>query len=795
MKFTLEWLKDHISTKLSADEIAQKLTSAGLEVDDVIDNSLKFENFIIGKIVKIEKHSNADKLNVCDVDVGDKVLSIVCGASNVKVGIFVVVALVGAIVPCSGNVIKSGNIRGVPSQGMLCSASELLIDVYENSFDGIIELPNIFSCGMKASDALGCDDIVFNVSITPNRADCFSVRGIARELAAVGGGEFLPLTFDSPACSFENPVSVEIETENCLYFSTCAMKTSAFETPAYIAKRLQSIGQKLIFAPVDIANYVCFDIGQPLHVFDFDKLQSKQLVVRGARENEKIKAIDNKEHEIPQNAIVVGSEADGVCSVAGIVGGEHSGFSEKTVNILIESAYFDKVAISNAGQKLRMSTESRTRFERGVDPDCVDVALRYAVSIISKNSVCLVSDIKKYKQVPSNVHKIALSYCKFHDITGLQYEQFAQAQKTLEQLGCSILSVSEESMILETPSFRHDLLIAEDIVEEIVRIYGYDNIEEKELEKTEPIHNVYTVDKLSDIMVFQNYYEVKTFSFVDRKTANLFSSDEKLLEIVDPLTVDFSVLRPSAIASHLISLLSSQNKSQKNSRFFEIGKKFSQKDGVIVEENMLTATVSEKIRNRHWREPQKDISVFDIKEDIERIVALFFDQYRITSTAPAYFHPGRSGAYVVQKDTVAAYFGEIHPSILSALGVSGPVVCFELFLNVFPEVVKKKTKQPIVLSQYQPIVRDFSFVVAQEIRASQIVDAVNKLRIKEIKSISVFDVYESESIGIQKKALTFEVLLQSQTETLSEEKTTSISDKIIDSVFRECDGILRKMSC
>lgn len=790
MKFTFDWLKSHLKTDLSYNEIAERLTNLGIEVEEIIDNEKKFDGFVVGFIKKAEKHPDADKLQICEVDIGEKTLQIVCGAKNARAGLYVAVAQVGALVPAFGEKLKKGNIRGIESQGMMCSTDELCLD--DDGLDGIMELPNSLTPGQSVASALGFDDVVFDVSLTPNRSDCFSIRGLARDLAASGSGELLDLEISHLEENIENPIDVEIKTSDCDYFSTLNIQNVIGQTPDYIAKRLRAIGQKLIHFPVDVANYICLDIGQPMHIFDVDKL-SKKIIVRNSRQGELIKTLDSKETILPENAIVVSSENGEPLSIAGIMGGENTAFSDGSKNILIESAYFNKIAIAKTGQSLRLTSDSRMRFERGINPENVDLALKYASSIITKNCKdSKTSNVKKYGNLPDNKKLITLTFSKFEALSNLTENEFLNSKSILEKLGITIKSIDPEKMILETPSWRHDLEIEEDIIEEILRIMGYENIKEVELDKQNPITQNYLSDKISDALVYNGYYEVKTFSFIDKKTASLFQNDEKkLITIKDALTIDFSILRPSVIASHLKSIRNSQNKSQKNSRIFEIGKKFEIVNEKIIEENMLTATISEKKNNRHWNSKQENVSIFDIKEDLEKILNISASGIRLTTDAPEYYHPGRSGSYIFQKDTVIAHFGEVHPSLLKDMDITGPVVSFELFLDRLPETVSYKVKNPIVMSQYQPTNRDFSFIVKKSVKVGDILNSINKLKIDSIKNISIFDIYESENIGKDNKAIAFEVLLQSDKSTLSDEQISDISQKIIEAISKNCEGILR----
>lgn len=787
MKFTFDWLKSHLKTDLSYEEIAEHLTSLGIEVEEIIDNSKKFENFVVGFIESAEKHPNADKLRICKVDIGTEKLQIVCGAKNARAGIYVAVAKVGAFIPAFNERLKKSTIRGVESQGMMCSTDELLIQ--GDGIDGILELENSPTPGQDLASALNLNEIVFDVSLTPNRADCFSVRGLARDLAAANAGELLDLENFELCENIENPIDVEIKTPNCEYFSTLVIKGVAGKTPDYIARRLQAIGQNLINLPVDVANYICIDVGQPLHIFDLDKLPRK-VFVRDSRQGEILETLNNKLTTLPDGAIVVSTENEPL-SIAGIMGGKPSSFTEHSSNILIEGAYFNKVAIAKAGQKLRLCSDSRTRFERGVDPNSVELAMKYTAAILSKSCDCQVSGINRYGKLPSNNHVITLTFAKFQALTDLTTEDFLNSVSILKKLGLTIKSSNDKEIIAETPSWRHDLEIEEDLIEEILRIMGYDHIKEKELDKREPVIHSYLADKLSDALAYNGCYEVKTFSFIDKKTAELFAPTQDILEIQDALTSEFAVLRPSIIASHLKCLKNSQNKSQHDLKIFEIGKQFRKCNGEIKESTVLSGMFSENLKERNWRSKQENVSIFDIKSILEKLLNLTHVNTRLVASAPSYYHPGRSGTYIFQKDTKLAYFGEIHPLILSALGITGPVVCFELFLDHLPEMLDSKVKKPLTISQYQATIRDFSFIVKKSILANDVLNAINKLKINEVKNIKIFDIYESEAIGADNKAIAFEVLLQSDKSTLSEEQINTISQKIIDSISKNCNGTLR----
>ena len=791
MKFTFNWLKDHLTTNLNYIEISEKLTSLGIEVENITDYSKILDKIIVGKILTADKHPNADKLHVCKVDVGYREpLNIVCGARNARADIYVAVALEGAIIPRNNNVLKKGSIRGIESQGMMCSYSELNMEDPTNTDDGIIELPELSVIGQPVYKALGLDDIVFDVSITPNRADCFSVRGIARNLAAAGCGEILDLNIGEIEATIDNNVTLRLETNNCHYFSTLAIDAFHGKTPNIIANRLKLIDQKLISCPVDIANYICFDIGQPMHIFDRDKLKC-DIHIRDSKTGEKLATLNGGKIEtLPEGAIVASSDTE-VLSLLGIIGGESTAVSNDSKNLLVESSYFDKIAITKAGQYLHIVSDARTRFERGTDPNNVEVSTKYFVYLLSQACPSIkISKINSVGALPNNTYEVTLTFNKFNVLTNLGIDEFRKSKNLLSNLGCTILDYNDDYIRVKTPSWRHDLHIEEDLVEEVLILMGYDRIQSIPMAYNTPIMTHDIDDKLIDALIYNGYYEVKTFSLIDKKTAELFTDNKHIVNISDVLSSEFAVLRPTLVASHLKSVLQAQNRSQNSLKIVEIGKQFHIANDNIIEEKVLVGTVAELTNSKHWLHKNK-LSVFDIKEDLEMLINIIDPNVRINDNAPEYYHPGRSGSYIYHKDTKIAQFGQIHPAILSALDIKGNVMVFEIFLDKIDNNKTKKIKKPIVLSQYQPVTRDFSFTLHKSVTASKLIECINKLHIHEIKDINIFDVYESETLGNDKKAIAFEVLLQSNIETLKDEQIQAISDKIINSITVNCNGILR----
>ena len=839
MKITLDWLKSHIETDLSANQIADALIKLGIEVEEIIDYTKIFDKILVGKILEAEKHPNADKLQVCQVDIGtEKPLNIVCGAKNARQGIYVAVAQVGATIPATKSVLKKGMIRGIESQGMMCSTEEL--DLGSDDTDGIIELSSNSKIGSSLAEALKLTDVIFDLSITPNRADCFCVRGIARDLAAAGYGKLLPFKVPKFQSTIDNPIDLELKTDKCYYFSTIIINNFCGETPEFIAKRLKMIGQKLISTPVNIANYICFDIGQPMHIFDADKLGNK-LTIRESVANERVITLNNsKEETLLDGAIVVASDNE-VLTIPGIIGGESTAVSKDTKNLLVESAYFNKVEITKTGQFLKITTDARTRCERGIDPNNVQLAIDYFVYLLSQrgntlsniitngnvasnsitrgntssdiitsdiitsdnttnnnvmNNNIAVSNVKKVGKLPSNQYEITLTKQHFINLTGLTESEYNKSSDLLTNLGCEILEQTTDYIKVKTPSWRHDLQIEADLIEEVLRLIGFDKIKDFDLpfknyneSEARKLNDQYkTVSNMMNALVYNGYFEVKTMSMIDQQLAELFNKN--IIQISDTLSSEFAILRPTLVASHLKNVLQAQNRSQKLVKIFENAKQFNKQSNQIIESNMLTGTIAELVEPRHWSNP-KTISVFDIKSDIENLLNMVTTKYQLVEKASEYYHPGRSASYVAQKDKVLAQFGEIHPKILEKLGIKGNVLCFEIFIDVLLDKINLAKPKHIVLSQYQPVIRDFSFILDKFITAGQLIDCIKRLHINEIQDISIFDIYESESLGENKKAIAFEVILQSDTHTLIDDELQSISQKIISAVTEKCNGILR----
>ena len=701
MKLTINWLKDHLDTKLNENQIIDKLTDIGLEVENVETQSSDLDSFLIVKILKTEKHPDADRLKVCDVDIGEKkIVKVVCGASNAKEGLLTIYAPPGAVIPKNQMKLVVSKIRGVTSYGMLCSESELNLSDESN---GITELSNT-----KYTNKIGKNYFpkstlkVIDISITPNRADCLGVRGIARDLAAAGSGKLKNIKKEKITQKNKQKINIKIvkeKNQGCNAFGSCLVSgVKNIESPKWLKDKIISLGQKPISAVVDITNYVMFDLNRPLHVYDADKID-KGLIVRNSKKGEKFKALDNKNYTLESDMCVI-SDKSGVLGLGGIIGGTRSGTELETKNVLIEAAYFNPRSIRKTSKILNIDTDAKFRFERGIDPLSIEQGLQRAAELIKKICGGEVSkfDIQKIKNVKNKVVKFEIS--SFEKITGFKIEQ-KKMVKILDDLGFKIKK-NKKILILEVPSWRPDIEQGIDIVEELVRIHGYDKIQIIEPEKSRKKPTLNNKQKLFHFlqrsMASKGFLETITWSFTDSKINQFFIEDNKEIDIVNPISSDLNVLRNSIFSNLIIYLGKNLDRGFKDISLFEIGPIFSgARPGQ--QETVVCGLRAGKISRLNWLEKDRFVDVFDVKQDvIKSLVEAGFNQNKlhIDDKTPSYYHPGKSGRVFLNKDKekVVAYFGEMHPNILKKIDIKTESLAgFEIFLDNFKQTKKSLNNQ------------------------------------------------------------------------------------------------------
>lgn len=796
MQFTVSWLKEYLNTEATTEEIAEKLTSVGLEVEKITDPSKGLSEFTVARILETKPHPNAARLRCCKVDTGSEILDIVCGAPNARKDINVVLAPVGSTIPNSNIKIKASEIRGEKSNGMLCSAKELNLG---EDHDGIIEMPlSEENIGKKFTDITteGMQfDPVIEIAITPNRGDCLGVYGIARDLAATDLGTLKALPeIEKTEALFKNPFAVNISSpKTAPVFSGCCIKNvKNGESPEWLKKRLKSIGQNSVSTLVDITVFLTFSFGRPAHVYDLKKLKGN-LDIRMAQENEKFKALNGKEYILSKEMTVI-SDEEKIISLAGIIGSENSCCDEDTTDIFIEIALFDPVSTANTGRKLELTTDARYRFERGTDPKFIDYALDFSIDMIKK--YCggevgekIITDNLNYKE-----RIIDFDFKKVKDITGVDIPD-KEISSILENLGFKISGNK-----VTVASWRPDIEKPVDLVEEVIRIYGYDNITASPLpDISQSFKNETNNDRdnisLAFLMASRRLTETVTWSFMNEKKAKLFSPENSNLKLKNPINSDLDYMRPSILPNLIDAVKRNSDRGFRNLSLFEIGPVFSNKNELL-QESCVTAIRTGKTTEKDFFKSSRDFDLFDLRADLFFVInKLGFpdESLNISRTAPSYYHPSRSAAVKIGKN-ILGYYGEIHPSITEFFGIDFPVCGFEFFLDALPDSKKKKNfkKKIAFRSDYQKSVRDFAFIVPRELEVRTLLQTVKNCNKQLIQDIKLFDIYRGENIDPDLQSVAISVIIQSKDHTLTEKELEEVNNKITDSVAKNCNGKLRQ---
>ena len=801
MKITLDWLKDHLSTNLKEEKLLDQLTNIGLEVESVENLSVGNELFKIAKIVNTEKHPNADRLKVCDVNVGEKELKkVVCGANNAREGLITIYAPPGAIIPKTKIKLVEAKIRGVTSKGMLCSESELNLS---DESDGIIELlKSKYENSIGKSYFSKSSSNLIDLSITPNRPDCLGVRGIARDLAASGFGKLKYFKEKRIKSKVKQNLKVKINKEKnqgCNTFGSCLINNvKNIESPQWLKDKLISIGQKPISAIVDITNYVMIDINRPLHAYDADKIE-KGIVVRNSKSGEQFTALDNKVYKL-ENGMCVISDSKGVLGLGGIIGGTRSGTEFNTKNVLLEAAYFDPRSIRNTAKKLNIDTDAKFRFERGIGPLSIENGLNKAASLIKE--ICG-GEISKIDIQKTEIYKnktIKFDPHLFEQITGFKIS-IKEILNILEDLGFGIKR-DKKYLKLNIPSWRPDISQGVDIVEELVRIAGYEKIKTvdpiKERTKSTLTKSQKLFHFLQRSIASKGYLEAITWSFTDSNYNDFFKDKNKEIKIINPISSELGVLRNSIFSNLIMYMSKNLDRGFKDLSIFEIGPIFTGSNPG--EQNTVVCGLSAGKKSRlSWIDKERNIDVYDIKRDVvQSLVEAGYnsDKFFIDSETPNYYHPGKSGRLFLNKgkDQVAAYFGEIHPNILKKIDIkTESLIGFEIFLDnlKLPKKTLNDQRAKFAVSDYQKSERDFAFIVNKDVTSQDLINAVSNVDQNLITNIKIFDVYEGENIPENQKSIAISVSIQSFEKTLNDSDLEKINKLIIETVENKTGAKIR----
>ncbi|MGL9759100.1 MAG: phenylalanine--tRNA ligase subunit beta [Wolbachia sp.] len=776
MKFTLSWLLEHLETNASLEEITDKLTHIGLEVEDIIDNA-KLAGFVVAKVLEVVHHSNADKLKLCKVNDGSKILQIVCGANNVREGMKTVLASLGSTLPESDFTIKPTKIRGMLSEGMLCSASELAL-VQEES-EGIIELSDDYKVGDKF---FNCDPVI-DINVTPNRGDCLGVYGIARDLAATGIGTLKTLSIPQLTSSINSLIDVEVTDGESFISGIYIANVKNQESPKWLKDKLESIGMRSISAIVDITNYIMISFCRPMHAYDAKKIEG-ELKVRKANNGEKFTSLNGKEYLLNKDISVIAGDKN-IHGIAGIIGGKYSECTLETTDIFLESAWFDPVSITKSSRQLCISTDSSYRFARSVDHGFILDGLSLAAKMILDLCGGEASSVVSAGNLDKADTKVNFDYQDANKLGSVSVSP-DETFDILTKLGFSIDKKTEGNWNVQVPSWRLDVTIPADLVEEVVRIHGYDKIKEEPLAGNVMVETD-TQDDLCTSMTSRGFHEVITWSFMSESIAEKFGYSDKLLTIDNPFNNNFNIMRPSIIPNLLQVTANNIAHGTSDLAIFEIGPIYN---GEAQSKYVLSGIRSGNNLPRNHYNTDRKIDIFDAKADC--IATLEFlnincNNLTIERAEKEYYHPGKSGTLFF-KNKVAGYFGELHPNILDFFDIKQKVVGFEVILENIGNL--PASRKDFIDYKYQSVKRDFAFIVDKDIAAGNIINMVKKSS-ELITEALIFDVYHGNNIESNKMSIALSVTFCSPTHTLTEEEIQKESSAIVNLVCKHTEGTLR----
>ena len=814
MKFTLSWLKDHLDTSASLADIRQKLDQIGLEVEGIEDPGEKLGQFTIARVLEAKRHPNADKLQVLQVEIepGKPAVEVVCGAPNARAGLIGVFAPLGAYIPGTGITLEKKPVRGVVSNGMMLSEREMELS---EDHAGIVDLDAKLAenVGRRYADVLGLSDPVIEIKLTPNRPDCTGVRGVARDLAAAGLGSLKPeKELEGVEGTFESPVDILLEFPElpstdaapCPCFAGRYLKgiDNSQGSPAWMQKRLKAIGLRPINAVVDVTNYIMMDRGRPLHVYDADKLKGA-IRARMGRKGESFLALNGKTYEVDETMCVI-ADATHVHDIGGIMGGEDTGCTETTKNVLIECAYFDPVSIATTGRRLGLTSDARYRFERGVDPGFIEPGLDLATRLMLDIVGGAPSKRKIAGKPPMKPLTVDFEFSRVERLMGLKLPE-AEIRRTLEALGFDIEGKGPKVKVT-APSWRPDVHGAADLVEEVARIAGLESIPSVPLPRLSGgvtratlTEGQRRVRRGRRALASRGMVEAVTWSFIDQKEAEHFGGGADALQLANPISSEMTTMRPGLLAGLLAAVHRNQNRGFGDIALFEVGQAYrgdGEKDQLMIAAGVRAGANGLAGAGRHWDGAAKPASAFDAKADcVALLAALGFDasKAQVTRDAPSWYHPGRSGTLRLGPKVVLAHFGELHPATLKLMDVPGTAAAFEVFLDALPRAKKaSRAKPPLAASDLLPVTRDFAFVLKKkDVAAGDVIKAAQGADKALISAVSVFDVFEGGHLGPDQKSIAIEVTLSPAERTLTDEEIEAVAKKVIAEVTKATGGEIR----
>ena len=799
MKFSEQWLRSWVNPPVSTQEMCDQLTMAGLEVDGVEPAAAEFSEVVVARVESLEKHPDADKLNVCQVTDGTETRQIVCGASNVREGLIIPLAKIGAVLPGPGPgetwKIKPAKLRGVESSGMLCSEKELGL---ADSAEGLMELPGDAPIGQDIREYLQLDDSIIELDLTPNRGDCLSITGIARELGVLNQCEVTEQLWEPYKQTITAEFPVEIEAvDACTHYTGRVIKgiNPGAQTPFWMLERLRRGGLRGLSPIVDITNYVMLELGQPMHAFDLQKLDGK-ITVRYAKKSEKVTLLDGKSVDLQETTLVIADDSS-VLALAGVMGGEDSAVDDSTTDIFLESAFFKPEIIAGKARSYGMHTDSSHRFERGVDTQMQVHAIERATELVREICGGEVGPVIEHKTAshPEEVLPIHLRSDQIRRVLGIELAE-SEVTEIFQRLGMEV-KVYPDGWLVKSPSFRFDIEIEADLLEEVVRVFGYNNIP-----RTQPSYHAViqsrpearnSLDELKRCLVHRGYYEAISYSFVDPKWQNILDPQAKTIALANPLSSEMSVMRTTMWAGLLSALKYNVNRQQNRVRLFETGLCFRPADegtGVdaISQDPMFAGVICGDLHDEQWAEQTQKADFFDIKADVEALLSYSAADSVFAAAEHPALHPGQS-ACIKQDGEIIGWLGALHPSVQKALDIDPRVYVFEIKQSA---IANNSIPEFAPLSRFPEVRRDLAILVDEAIPVSDILTVINESSSDLVKETQLFDIYQGKGVAEGTKSVAFGLILQEFSRTLTDKEVDTEIENIVSTLNQQFAATLRE---
>ncbi len=793
MKFSEQWLREWVNPAISTDELSKQLTMAGLEVDAEAPVAAEFSGVVVGEVLTIEPHPQADKLQICTVNIAsNEPLQIVCGAKNVHVGMRVPTACVGAVLPGDFK-IKKAKLRGVPSMGMLCSEKE--IGLAENA-DGLMPLPADAPVGKNIRDYLQLDDVTLELGITPNRSDCLSIAGIAREVGVVNRCELTPVDDVAVSASIDDRFPIEVNASDaCPRYLGRVIKGIDVKavTPIWMQERLRRCGVRSISPVVDVTNYVMLELGQPMHAFDLNKL-SDGIQVRLAKPGEQIKLLDGETIRLTDGSLVIADHRQPI-ALAGVMGGMDSAVEDETVDLFLESAFFDPDVIAGKARSYGLHTDSSHRFERGVDPELPRRALERATLLLQQivgGDAGEVIEVVSEQYLPQRV-AVTLRAARTERMLGVSFAE-DDVTEILTRLGMKVTQPQAGEWQAVAPSFRFDIAIEADLIEELARIHGYENLPSNpphaRFEFNATSERVVTPQRIRQLFVDRDYQEAITYSFVDEVLQQQLNPDVTAIKLANPISADMAVMRTTLWTGLLQALSYNQNRQKKRIRLFEVGVRFSGELSDKKEEKVISGVICGTHSPEQWGRSAREVDFFDLKGDIEALLSLVKGQnFTFYAELHAAFHPGQSAAIRDANGQLCGYLGLLHPEIAKKMKLEGNVFLFEINYDTIAERALPAFRE---LSKFPTVRRDLAVIVDDEITAQKLRECITEAAGELLQKLQLFDVYQGKGVDSGRKSIALGLTLQKFSRTLTDSEIDDVVATVLSSLNKNLGATLRK---